>query len=393
MSFRYLGFDPAPGDVVAVRGLVSQLDRGVRGTEDALSLLDGGGDAGWQGEAAAAFRASMQDGFRPQLQDTGDGLRSSRDALNDWADELTSFQARARALEEEAAAASAASVSREASVASLRRQELAGTLTPEGEDDLALARRRAQSAQGDLDDIIARAHALRRDADGRASVAAAALSSTSVTLQRYAGSGWDQFWSGSGDFFSAVGDAFAEGFDWVMTYVAPVLEDILAIVGPIVAIAAIFIPALGPIALALAGLALLINTLQALRGEGSWQEVMIGVVGLAAGGALGALGKAAGGGTLPIANIFPQGAVPALAGGGAAAAGSASAALYINGPNIAANSFWAATKAGEMNMESTNLVDAMFGRPMSNLGERLRNTFDGRGPRTDEELAQDAHAS
>src|SRR5690606_2693830 len=98
-------------------------------------------------------------------------------------------------------------------------------------------------------------------------------------------------------------------------------------------------------------------------------------------------GNAAGGGTAQV--LVPTFNTAAVAGGGTAVvAGSVSVSLHVNAANVAANTYWAATRATEAGMEGQSLVEG-FAQPLTNLGERMRNLVDGRGPRTHEERRED----
>lgn len=382
-DFSALGFDPAPGDTSAVRGFVAQLDHGARSTAEALSLMDDGGGS-WEGEAALAFRQTLDDSFRPQLRDVHDAFAGSRDALSTWESRLTDFQSRARQLEEEARAAEGAVRRRSTELTRARDDARADPVAAAATTDLADADRRARAAQATLDDVRRRAHALEREVERAAATCAAALKVGVALIAAYQGSRWDQFTS----WVSDVGAAIADGYDWFMDNVMPILEDIIDTIGPIVAVVALFVPALGPLALGLAIASVAIDGLQALRGEeGAAEEFFMGLAGLALGGALGKLGKALGDGTRQVLiPVVQGGGGAALAGGGTlASAGSLTLALRFSPQALQANTMWMATKMTEAHVAGTDLTSALA-QPAVNIVERGRNLIEGRGPRTDQEL-------
>lgn len=383
-AFPALGFDPARGDVAAVRGFVAQLDKGARSTAEALSLMDGDNGT-WEGEAAVAFRDSLDADFRPQLADVHDAFVSSRDALSAWAGELSAFQSRARDLESEASLAAGALERRQRERTQARSDALADPVAAAGTTELADADRRVRAAQATLDDVRRRARSLESEADARALACAALLETGVARIAAYAGSRWDQFTS----WVSDVGAAIADGYDWFMDNVMPILEDIIDTIGPIVAVVALFVPALGPLAVGLAIAAVAIDGLQALRGEdGAAEDFFLGLAGLALGGALGRLGKALGDGTRQVLVPVVQGGGGSLAaagGGSVAASGTLTLALRFSPQALQANTMWMATKMTEAQVAGNDLVSALA-QPAVNLVERGRNLAQGNGPRTDQEL-------
>lgn len=383
-GFSALGFDPTPGSVGALHGFVRQLDSGVRSTDEALTLMNGG-DGTWEGEAAMAFRATLDNDFRPQLRDVNSAFRTSRDALSGWADELGAFQTRAEQLEAEAQLAVGTVGRRTRELMQAQDEARADPVAAAGTDDLSDASRRARQAQGQLDEIRRRARALENEANGRAIACAGLLDDAVAAIAAYEGSRWDQFTSWVGD----MGAAIADGYEWFMDNVMPILEDIIDTIGPIVAVLALFIPALGPLALGLAIASVAIDGLQALRGEeGAAEEFFMGLAGLALGGALGKVGKALGDGTrqVLVPTLSGGSGMLATAGGGVTAgAGAMTMALRYSPQAAMANTMWLSTKATEAQLASNDLVGALT-QPVVNLGERGRNLIQGNGPRTDQEL-------
>lgn len=373
-AFPALGFDPAPGDVERVEAFVETLGAAVTGLDDATTMLDGTNPDDWSGDAATAFRESMDDDFRPRLVDTGSALQGSYEALSRWASSLASHQARARDLESRAAEALAS-----ANAADQEHDEAQSA--PDGDDQATQdAADRADAAHQELEGIRADARSLQSEVDDDAIATAGDLESAAEVLDKHHGNWF-------GDLVSDVGNAIADGFDWFMEYVVPVLEDILRAVAPIIAILAIFIPVLGPIALVISIALVVIDGLQAVTGRGSWGDFITGAAGLAIGFGVGALARSAFGAGGSVLQLNLPSIGPALAGGGAAAGSVVTVAtLSFNSANIAANTYWAFTTAKGAADDSQGFADSLSG-PCTNLSERMHNLTSGDGPRTNEELS------
>jgi len=373
-DFSALGFDPAPGDVATLDTYVDALSSGCDGVDDALSMLDGGDDADWVGLSATAFRASMSEDFRPQLADTGEALRTSRDALRTWSTQLASFQQRARVLAEEADAAAARVAACETAHTSAVKHKDDDDADPDAVSDAALA---LGSAGDDLEQIRASARSLKAEVDDEATVAARSLNDAGGILDDYAGNAFSNFLGDAGEWLADAGN-------WLMENVVPILEDILRAALPIIAILSLFIPVLGTVALIMSIALVAIDGLQALTGRGDWTDFAVGALGLLAGGALGMAAKSliGPGGQVLIPSI--QQMTPALAGGGTAA-GSLAVALNVNLPNLVSNTYWTMSQAKDAHDNGESFVDSLSG-PWQNLAERVDNTIQGNGPRTDEEL-------
>ncbi|MDE0547485.1 hypothetical protein [Microbacterium sp. C7(2022)] len=374
-DFSALGFDPAPGDVGVLDGYVDSLTAGCDGVDDALAMFDGDDDAAWVGQSATAFRATMSEDFRPHLADTGEALRTSRNALRTWSTQLAGYQQRAATLAERAQAATTRISSCESSHAAALRHRDDEDADPDAVSNAFAA---LNSAQGELEDIRGEARLLKLEVDDDASAAAHALNDAGSILADYKGNRFSNF-------LSDIGSGLADFGNWMMDNVVPILEDILRAALPIIAILSIFIPALGPIALGISIALVAIDGLQALTGRGSWQEFAVGAVGLAAGGLLGVAAKTliGPGGQVLLPTI--QGMTPAMAGGGGAAAGSLTVALNVNMQNMVANTYWMTNTAKGAVDDSQSFIESLGG-PWENLRERVTNTVRGDGPKTDEEL-------
>lgn len=376
-DFSALGFDPAPGDLATVEGFTDSLTVGCEGVEDALSMLDSDDDAAWVGKAAVAFRSAMSEDFRPHLVDTGEALRTSRDALSGWAGQLSLHQVRARSLAEEAAVAQAA-VARCASA----HDRAKSNADDEDADPDAVsdASRALGAAQGELEEIRQRAQRLKEAVDADAAAAAASLLAAGQILEVYHG-------NFLGDVLGDVGNWLADAGEWLMDNLVPILEDLLRAVLPIIGILALFIPVLGTVALIMSIALVVIDGLQALTGRGTWQDFLTGAASLALGVGVGKLAQT----LLPKGDILIPNfnSMTTMTPGGAMAVTQAppiAISLQIHLPNFVSNTYWTSKTLLDAKDKGTGFMDAVA-EPWQNLGERVQNTFAGNGPRTDEELS------
>lgn len=332
-AYPTLGFDPAPGDLATVEGLVDTLTRTVDDVADSLKVLSGGDDSGWIGESGDAFRATLAEDFHPQLRDSGEALRSSRDALSTWATQLSSHQLEARRLEEEAAQAQSRVATKSAAATRAQQAADADDAAPDAAGDASDAAIALDLAQGELNGIIGQARDLKRRVDEDASATATLLVAAQSSLDGYQESGWSSFWGGVGDIAGDFGE-------WLLDEFGPFLEGVLRLVAPLISIAAIFFPVLGPLALGIAIALVAIDGLQALTGRGSWGDFAIGVLGLAAGAAGGAaISRAFGPGNQIPFSLNINRMMPALPGGGSMA-GSLAGSLSLNFKTMMANAYW-----------------------------------------------------
>ncbi|KDN83943.1 putative T7SS-secreted protein [Kitasatospora cheerisanensis] len=105
-DFPTLGFDPAPGNPENVDGLVAKLNRASGAMESAHRTLVAVGQGGsvWEGDAAKAFAGKV--GELPRyLSDSVDAMRQASSQLDNWKNQLSSYQDVARRYEAEAAEA------------------------------------------------------------------------------------------------------------------------------------------------------------------------------------------------------------------------------------------------------------------------------------------------
>lgn len=375
-GFAALGFDPAPGDLSVVEGFASDLTDACDGVDDALAMLDTDDDSAWVGKAAVAFRAAMSEDFRPQLKDTGDALSISRDALRLWATRLSGYQLRARALEDEAAGA----LSTVGSCSTAHSRAVSGA-EEEGADPDAVSNAASalRAAETRLDEIRAAARRLQDEVDEDASATARSLADSATILEAYHGNAF-------GNWLADAGDWLADAGNWLMDNLVPILEDLMRAVLPIISILALFVPVLGTVALIMSVALVVIDGLQAMTGRGTWQDFFVGAGSLALGFAMGGLAK----------SLFPKGEVlipnfnqmTAAAPGGVAVITQAppiAISLSVHMPNLISSTFWTSKTLMDGYQEGTSFPDAVA-EPWQNLRERARNTLDGNGPHTDEEL-------
>ncbi len=347
-SFEALGFDPAPGDVA----LTGNAARSVRSVVDAMAqvegLLVGERDGQWIGQAADAFRSTVADELTPRVREALSSFADAAGALTHWVGQLEGFQGRARRLEERAQDAAAQLRVAESSLGTLPHP---AHVPPEQATAAAhnriQAEGRVDTASGVLSGILSEANALRDEVDAAAGDTARRLDSSASAAPDEPG-----LLDRIGGVLSDIGSAIADGFDWFMENVAPILDQLLPVIIFALAIAATFgTGGLAAPLLVLAGLAIGIDTAQAIRGEGSWGDVAIGVAGLAAGGAL---GKIAGRFAQMHGNAFRvQLGGPGLrAAGGGIVPGSAAAAIRFHPgmANIGAMG-WATAKATDLARE------------------------------------------
>jgi len=102
----YLGFDPAPGDVVLTRGLAQGYSGVAQELQQIITQIEQVDLSPWLGQTGSALQA-LQATFRPALQGTAAAVHEMESSVSSWAGQLSGFQAEADALERKAANASA----------------------------------------------------------------------------------------------------------------------------------------------------------------------------------------------------------------------------------------------------------------------------------------------
>lgn len=356
-SFEALGFDPAPGDVALTGDAARTLRTAVDAMSEVEGILAGERDGEWVGKSAEAFRASVADELTPRVQQALSSFNEANNAVQQWMGQLESFQDRAWRLEQRARQAQDDA---RAAQASLDAVPDAGNLPQRQADEAQLDRGRAQgrvdNANGALEAILREATSLRDEAEAAAGHTAGRLDTSASSAPDEPG-----ILDRIGNVLSDIGSWIADGFDWIMKNVVPIIEEALPYIVFALAVASVFVTGglTGPL-LILAGAGIGIDTLQALRGEGSWSDVALGVGGLAAGGALGKIaGKfiAMRGNAFQIRLNSPGLALP----GGGVVPGSATASIKFNpGMHNVGSMGWAATKATDL---TTQLPEPLRPQP------------------------------
>ncbi|ONK14082.1 WXG100 family type VII secretion target [Streptomyces sp. MP131-18] len=234
MSDRYphLGFDPCPGDLDAaetvartIRDVTSQGST----THTTLSAINSSNGI-WVGRSADAFTESF-DELPPYLQRAVNSLDAAARALEQWANDLDGFQARARALEEEAASAQQAVSSAQAQVDGLPSDT-------EGMDDDELERHEedAERRQGALTSANAALEEIRSRAQGLNSEYISASDATAGRLANAADEAPPEpgLFDKIGDFIGGVVEFLMDPDTWKL--IGDLFSDIAAIAGVICAV-------------------------------------------------------------------------------------------------------------------------------------------------------------
>lgn len=277
-TFDALGFDPAPGDAVLTSSTASTARTIASALEEVQNVLNGNGDGEWHGKAAEAFRDSMREELAPRVDEAAESFGTAARALTTWADALPGFQSRADALEREAQEAREQLSNAQGSLDSMSEPN-AESDSNANEDEQAEQRQAAEGrvtdAEGVLAGVISRAEGLQSEVNQLASTTASSLNTAAGVAPDEPG-----FWESIGNALEGLNDWFWEEF-------VPVFEALAPWIGLVLAIAASWVPGLGQVALGLAIAAVAIDVGQAIRGEGSWGDVVMGVAGIAGGMALG----------------------------------------------------------------------------------------------------------
>jgi hypothetical protein len=252
-GYPTLGFDPVASQEAASDEIADELRAAVRRLGEIDDVLNGTGAQRWEGRTAEAFRASVDEELRPRISEAYHSFSAASRAFDRWAAELPSFRRRADALEAEAAQA--------AQRVSQVSRDLGGITEPGADadratrdrysEDLRQARSALSSAQGELADIVRRAEALRAEVVARAEEVAGTFDTAVRAAPDEPG-----IFGRIGEVVSEIADKLAQGFDWVMDNLAPILQKLARVVGAVATILAIVAFVVGfvfPPAFALAG--------------------------------------------------------------------------------------------------------------------------------------------
>ncbi|MFG2954625.1 hypothetical protein ACGF5O_12945 [Streptomyces sp. NPDC048291] len=193
--YPHLGFDPAPGSTDLVRDLRRKLSDCAKEMERAHSkvtkLMNG---SYWEGDAAVAFRAQLEDGPLPlNLTNGAHSVDRAAGQLDLWGTELEEFQRRAKKLDGEAEEA------REALRRARGHADEAERIAGKGDSALHKANAEVTAAQGDLDDVLKRARALADEHEETARRRARHIGDATHRLAPHEPNGWDRFTDWLGD--------------------------------------------------------------------------------------------------------------------------------------------------------------------------------------------------
>ncbi|MFJ8492364.1 hypothetical protein ACIRBZ_29040 [Streptomyces sp. NPDC094038] len=193
--YPHLGFDPAPGSTDLVRDVRRKLSDCAKEMERAHSkvtkLMNG---SYWEGDAAVAFRAQLEDGPLPlNLRNGAHSVDRAAGQLDLWGTELEEFQRRAKKLDGEAKEA------REALRRARGHADEAERTAGKGDSALHKANAEVTAAQGDLDDVLKRARALAGEYEETARRRARRIGDATCRLAPHEPNGWDRFTDWLGD--------------------------------------------------------------------------------------------------------------------------------------------------------------------------------------------------
>src|SRR5690606_5048818 len=265
-TYDALGFDPAPGDTSRGQELARRLRSATRALEQMDAVVSGTGDQQWQGQAAEAFGEAAS-------------------ALDTWLEDLKVFQSRAAGLEQEAREARAALAAAQADADGLGD----GPDDPDDPDAAAdheekrsAAQGLVQSRTGALQEIIGRANLLAEEATNSASYTAGKLQKAGKVAPDKPGL-WDRLSNALED----LGDLLGDIVEFVKDNWWDLLHQLVNITATVLSIAAIFVPALAPFALAFAIADVLMSGIDWARGvPGAKEAFLTGAIGLLGGFAL-----------------------------------------------------------------------------------------------------------
>lgn len=228
-DFPTLGFVPCPGDHHTVTGVVTTLKMTTDALGEVVRVLRGAGKGDWRGKTADAFRELLSDDFRPKVEKAYESFDEARRALKDWADTMQHHQARARHLEEQAAAAKKKADQTKQDKGHKTDPKKATADSGSNEDPVEEYRRQARKLHSDF------------ESDG--SDIARRLKHAGDIAPNEPGF-WDKLGDKIGGALSEIGDAIKDNADWI------------TVAASVIGVAAIFFPALAPVAIALSVVAL-----------------------------------------------------------------------------------------------------------------------------------------
>lgn len=276
MTYAALGFDPAPGDVSQVAGLVSTLRSvaaevgGVRSDLQAIGQVGGA----WIGQSATAFVGTIGE-LPTYLDRASNSTDTALRALSNWQQELEDFQRRGRTYEHRAEEAKQRIASARTALNATPEAD-AGMSERQATDlhDRAVAAQRAVGAADDeLAVILGAARDMLGEHQARADQVARLVRRAADDAPPEPGF-WDRIASGLqsiGDFLADIANNIAE---WVREHAElfKQIGDLLADLALIVGIVALFVTT-GPILIAAGALALGALAFHAAAMAGGHEEV------------------------------------------------------------------------------------------------------------------------
>lgn len=333
-TYDALGFDPAPGDTSRGQDMARKLRSATRALEQMDAVVSGTGDQDWQGLAAEAFGDLVASDLKPRVREAFESFTEASTALDTWLEDLKVFQDRATALEQEAQAARAALASAQSEADGLGDAPDDPDAAADHDAEVSAAEGRVASRSGALQEIIGRANLLAEEATASASYTAGKLQKAGKAAPNKPGL-WDRI-SGA---LEDLGDLLGDIVEFVKDNWWDLLHRLVNITATVLSIAAIFVPALAPFALAFAIADVLMSGIDWARGvPGAREAFLTGAVGLLGGFALGKVTSAFMNAAGPVLATGPFRVVMAGGGGAGAVAVPAVAAIAYNpayGPALA----------------------------------------------------------
>ncbi|MFF4400111.1 hypothetical protein [Streptomyces sp. NPDC001480] len=261
--YTHLGFNPTPGNTDTVRDLHKKLASCASVLEEThglvTRLMDG---SYWQGDAAVAFREELQGGpLALNLKNAARSLHKAARQLNGWEGELDDFQRRAKRLNDDAKDARDALDKAKGHAAKAKNDpdlDQKGSRHDDAQTALTHANTAVETAQADLDKIIAEAKKLAEEHEGRARYRAAKIHDSTRKLAPHEPGAWDKF------------------TDWLGDNLPDILSGVAAVLGVIAIFATgpFAVPLLMVVAAALSGTALTLR----LQNEEVWASLKDGVM-------------------------------------------------------------------------------------------------------------------
>jgi hypothetical protein len=266
-EFPALGFDPAPGDPVAVSAAAGSVAGHGRVFAEASGSVSRLGTGSWVGEAGDAFRGRLRDLPR-DLEVAGRSHGAAARVLADYGSGLRGRQRRADELEARAAELAAL---RQAAAAEVN--SLAGQRAPHGSAELAALQGRYQTARsrltgldGELQAVIAQARSLHGEHQDAAATAARQVRRAADDAPYGKPGLLKRAWRSVQGWMGEHADTLAS--------ISGVLKGVSAVLGVLSMVPGLQF--LAPAALIVGGLALAVDAVvKVTTGRGSWASLAL----------------------------------------------------------------------------------------------------------------------